>query len=387
MRRDQRNGVGMAPALKRSRSGGADSEFTPVERRQQPSTAFPSMPLWWGSDVQQALSASCSLENLPLELRQVIAAGLLDPCTRLRSQLLVAKRLDFGVDLGAHSGALGVLREQGPGIADSWCVSRLYRLQEHACRAGIFDLVRWTYERGCAISHISWCEAAAKGQLVLLCSLVRSGHIPPHASVDECAAAAAAGGHCGVLGWLMGLGLIRELNSNRCATAASRGGHVTVLEWLKQHGSKAHLLADCGYEAAVSGNLGTLKWLAQHGCHLNQHTCRQAAAAGHLDVLQWLRGVHCPWNSETCLAAAEAGHLKVLKWARDHGCPWDERACCYAAWGGHLDILQWALEIGCTWPWSELILNAAAVGGHHQVLHWLKQVKQAKALESFQNDR
>ena len=149
---------------------------------------------------------------------------------------------------------------------------------------------------------------------------------------------------------------------------------VARLRWALEHGCRWNGLICAA--AAAGGHIGVLQWARDQdppcpwdGKNCAAATCRAAAAGGHLEVLKWLREQNppcpwdgrtcaehgCPWNFVTCFEAAKRGHLEMLQWARgqDPPCPWEERTCSLAARGGHLEVLQWAREQDPPCPWNE----------------------------------
>ncbi len=143
------------------------------------------------------------------------------------------------------------------------------------------------------------------------------------------------------------LGLARELgfpvSAETCA-AAARGGHFGILKWLRQPD-------DCG-----------------RVCPLDKWTCANAALIGRLDILEWVYELcqsECLWSEWACAAAAKGGHIEVLKWLRSiritlrgggegGPCPWNEWSCALAAAGGQLQALKWLRHppAGDACPWN-----------------------------------
>jgi hypothetical protein len=130
---------------------------------------------------------------------------------------------------------------------------------------------------------------------------------------------------------------------------------VARLRWALEHGCRWNELICAA--AAAGGHIGVLQWARDQDppCPWDLKTCATAARGGHLEVLQWVREQKPPcllnaenWDWNTCTAAAFGGHLEVLQWARTQVPPcksgWSSHTCHEAAAGGHLEVLKWLRE-------------------------------------------
>ena len=143
------------------------------------------------------------------------------------------------------------------------------------------------------------------------------------------------------------------LNSGCCDWAAFNG-HLHILTYIgEQESSNCPWGTYTCAAAAAGGHLGVLQYLRQAGCPWNALTCANAAGNGRLDILQWARDAGCPWDKWTCNFAGSGGHLGILQWARGGGCPWDKWVCKFADEYGYRDVLFWAADNGCPWSPAE----------------------------------
>lgn len=76
--------------------------------------------------------------------------------------------------------------------------------------------------------------------------------------------------------------------------------------------------------AAEGGHLGILDYLRSRGCPWSPYTMSRAASRGRLHILRWAHERGCPSNQSATLAAAAGGHLCCLKFLRSIGCPWNK---------------------------------------------------------------
>jgi hypothetical protein len=263
--------------------------------------------------------------------------------------------------LGAvcRASALSCPRPDGGGV---WAAA------VHAASHGHADLLRWlAAERGARGEGLrAECSVAAAegGHLAALEALWGAEGRP------DCEAVyvrAAARGRTEVLRWAAARGF--AFFTENCAAAAAQGGHLDALRFLVD---KAGVPVDRRTlsEAAKGGHLELLMWARAEGCPWGGSTCAKAARGGHLELLRWAREAGCPWDVRACNAAARGGHLETLRYLREEGCPWDENTCSDAAKGGHLETLVWARAEGC--PWDAATCYNAACGGHLETLVWAR---------------
>ena len=240
-----------------------------------------------------------------------------------------------------------------------------------AARGGHLGVLKWARENGCEWSWRTCSFAARGGHLGVLQWARENGCEWDWQTCIE----AAQGGHLGVLMWALRNGVPSPecyLDRQLLALAAARGGHLEVLQWARQNCSDDQFLwsARTCCLAARSGHLEVLQWARENGCPWDTTCCSAAARGGHLRVLQWARENGCAWWKETCFWAARGGHLGVLQWARENGCEWGAKTCMGAVVGGHLEVLQWAVQNDCAWDIPRC-LEAAQDYHHPAVEAWI----------------
>lgn len=108
------------------------------------------------------------------------------------------------------------------------------------------------------------------------------------------------------------------IDSDECAHAAAAGGHTHVIAWLR---GKAPMHASVCDTAAQHGHIETIAWTRSYRCPWDADTCAAAARGGRLTTLRWLRANKCPWSAKTYHEAVKYGHAHVAEWARASGCP------------------------------------------------------------------
>ena len=288
--------------------------------------------------------------------------------------------------------------------------------------------MRWAVRGIRAPIPPSWCAALAKRGDKRLLSYVLSDEDwrPPDLGQDVCAAAA-AGGHVGLLEWLR-----FEKNAPWDATvvqAAVKGGHLTVLRWLcrhimnrefgsivdaqnvimrtaVQHGHleivqwvygrmdgnhtpaatmddnyATHVIASAQY-----GQLAVLQWLVLNiggwrtwpGPHFLD-VWRAAARNSHVATLQWMRSqLGGAYDKVVFFTAVVGGQLAPLQWLHSLGpCPYGDHEpskplfCLMAARDGYLDVLEWLRSQGSPWEKGECLI-AARRNGHTAVAEWIR---------------
>ena len=207
-------------------------------------------------------------------------------------------------------------------------------------------------------------EAAKKGHLNIIQWVYNKSSFTVWIAFYE----AAAGGHFGILNWLVSMGYEAESDHNMYA---AKGGW-KVLEWFQSKGVELH--EDASKGAAEAGRLDILIYLKEKGIPWSEDVCALAAFGGHLDLLKYLykNGCKIEWNA--CSLAAEGGHLEILKWLRENQCKWNERTTYCASAYGQLDILKWALENGCMCNFDACAV-VAALEGHFKVVKYFIENK------------
>ena len=162
---------------------------------------------------------------------------------------------------------------------------------------------------------------------------------------------------------------VRQQLGLACAEAAW-GGHADVLQsLLRVPGAQAG--RSTAAAAAAGGHLGVLRWLREQGCPWDEQVVANAAARGHLHVIAWAREQGCPWDETACVSAVACKRrLEVVRWLRGQGAPVDELTAAEAAEGGHGELLELLHELDC--PWDGRTCAAAARGGHLALLQWAR---------------
>ena len=233
--------------------------------------------------------------------------------------------------------------------------TRISSLVGRAEHGGSGKLVRWAV-RTCGCPQQNRRDAP-DGRITLLSLAARGGNpevlaalIPvvyepgSRQQLGLACAEAAWGGHADVLQSLLQAPRARAGPST--AAAAAAGGHLGVLRWLREQGYPwdEQVVAN----AAAGGHLHVIAWAREHGCPWDETACVSAVACERrLEVVRWLRGQGAPMDELTAAEAAEGGHAELLELLHELDCPWDGRTCAAAARGGHLALLQWARGKGC----------------------------------------
>ena len=117
---------------------------------------------------------------------------------------------------------------------------------------------------------------------------------------------------------------------------AARGGHRHIIEhWLQDNGvnRSEHCEIKACAAAAAGGHLGLLQFLRSLSPPFawDKTTCQAAAGSGHLELLIWARShgaswwheapIGVSWNHDMVYEAAKGGHLGCLKWIFANGFP------------------------------------------------------------------
>ncbi|PNH04936.1 Ankyrin repeat domain-containing protein [Tetrabaena socialis] len=276
--------------------------------------------------------------------------------------------------------------------------------------------------------------AAATGQLDVCTWLKRGGHqavcewvlANSHRGAGSyhwaAAAAAASGGHVGLMDWLLlrvdGINVVALLKgaAEGCDLPTLQRLHHTHVDTppggeLRPYGNAAIISAAAGsptadWQAKVDGCGGgathsTPVWQRRRGYPLSIHVARNAAMAGNVEALQYVLGqgvgvdVNILWHAaaggghvavlevlhargavrmgeETVRTAAAAGHLPAVAWLGERlgpGAGLTASLFAAAARAGSMELLVWLRARGC--PWNATIFTAAATGGSEEQLEWL----------------
>ena len=272
-------------------------------------------------------------------------------------------------------------------IPSSWCAALAKRGDEALLRF-LLSGIRWEPPD---LMDASVCAAAAAGGHVGLLQWLQQ-HQCQRAALDVsvCKAAAEAG-HLAVLRWLRPYVLLRKRGcltivagnaagvSKIIMVTAIQHGHLEIVQWLHGHmdgkGPPCLHYADFCLAAAEYGQLDVLKWLGSQGRASGPAFITAAARNGHVATLQWMRSEYGDRYDELVFnVALQHGQLAPLQWLRALGLrpSGDEGWCCLAAArAGHLDVLKWLRSQGH--PWAKgVCLKIAEMQGHTAVAEWIR---------------
>ncbi|PNH10875.1 Ankyrin repeat domain-containing protein [Tetrabaena socialis] len=246
---------------------------------------------------------------------------------------------------------------------------------EAAAGAGQLDVCRWLRRQGVPLTHEMLDAAAGAGHMAV-CEWLLSEGCPFSTYVMR---RAAGRGHWAVCEWLLAQGCPVD----DAAAAAAHGGHVGLMDWLLERtGAQVplarhplHLL-----EAVAAGcGLPTLQRLhrtcvGSWGEELlgGELGCVAAAAAGSptadwQDKVEWLEGRGCLRSYGACTAAAQrVDGRDRLEWLQQRGYPLATRVAYAAVRHGNADILEFLLAQGVQMDGvgADAALSYAAERGH-----------------------
>ncbi|PNH09956.1 Ankyrin repeat domain-containing protein [Tetrabaena socialis] len=289
-------------------------------------------------------------------------------------------------------------------------------VMEAAASAGRLEVCRWLQQQGCCPWGYGVLYAAAEAGHKEVCEqLLEWDRLVSWRAAA--AAAAARGGHVGLMDWLLtgtdeaedpndGLELLKAAAAGcdlptlqrrhhayldrwgeelPCAqqglVVAAAAGSLTAdwrdkVEWLEGRGYP-RTDSICARAAERADGRDRLEWLQQRGYPLAPVAACSAARHGNVDALQFLlaQGVHLGW-SDSCAtySAAQFGHLAALKVLHAHGARIAPTAAEGAASGGHLPVVAWLVEtLGAAVALTADVTVSAAKSGSVELLAWLHQ--------------
>ncbi|PNH05853.1 Ankyrin repeat domain-containing protein, partial [Tetrabaena socialis] len=281
---------------------------------------------------------------------------------------------------------------------------------EAAAAAGQLDVCVWLRQRGCPFQEGHALAAAARAGHQAVCEWLLANGGPGVQARWWAIAAAAEGGHVGLMDMLL---LLRADSIDVAAMLQGAAGgcdlptlqrlhqaHVDTLpgglpalygqeilsaaacsltadwqakvEWLEAQGYP-QTTSTCFEAALKPAALPRLQWLRQRGYPLNSYVAASAAAAGNVEALQYVLGQGVEVNAHMMRGAAEGGHMAVMEVLHASGVLVREDAIRAAAAAGHLPAVAWLVErLGAGAALTTHMFAAAARAGSMELLGWMR---------------
>ncbi|PNH04222.1 Ankyrin repeat domain-containing protein [Tetrabaena socialis] len=283
---------------------------------------------------------------------------------------------------------------------------------EAAAAAGQLDVCAWLQERGCACQDGDALTAAAGGGQQAVCEWLLANRCLEVVDYSKAAASAAAGGHVGLMDWLLlradridvaaavligaaegcDLPTLQRLHHTHvdmlpgplpagckphilsAAAGSPTADWQAKLEWLEAQGC-SQTTAACTTAAAKPDALPRLQWLRQRGYPLDMGVAARAAEAGNTEALQYVLGQGVVADDAYMMlrAAQQGGHVAVMELLHAGGVSINDYMTRTAAGAGHLPAVVWLVErLGAGAALTTHVFAAAAQAGSMELLAWLQ---------------
>ncbi|PNG99348.1 hypothetical protein TSOC_014877, partial [Tetrabaena socialis] len=278
-----------------------------------------------------------------------------------------------------------------------------------AAGVGQLDMCVWLRERGCAWQERGAFTAAAGDGHQAVCEwMVAEGGLKVD-DYSKAAAAAARGGHVGLMDWLLlcadsfdvtallsgaaegcDLPMLQRLHQihvdtlpeelslpawDKAAILSAAAGSPTAdwrakVEWLEARGYPRNAEA-FGTAATKPDALPRLQWLRQQGYPLDMGAGK-AAVAGNAEALRYVLGHGGMADAFMMQRAARGGHVAVMEVLHARGVRCKKTVWAAAA-GGHLPAVAWLVEtLDAGAALTTHVFEAAAKAGSMELLRWLR---------------
>ncbi|KAG2496369.1 hypothetical protein HYH03_005598 [Edaphochlamys debaryana] len=245
--------------------------------------------------------------------------------------------------------------------------------------------------------RLAWRPEFYRGPHAAL-AVTRLTQMDPAELTDDCLCVAAKSGHVEAVRFLLSR-RVRPGGYPRPAAAAACGGHVGVLQALREAGCMGEP-AHCFREGVKAGSLPVVEWLvATFGAQrlgVDGHTLAYAAQAGSVPLLEALPGLldaavpgwdvyrDTIWNDVAQSGCAEAVDW-IAKEAARRKMTYAYNAYCTAAAHGDLRMVQRLRKVGCGYSEDDakaLARAASRVPAAASALPWLEEPGRPKTLKA-----
>ncbi|PNH01265.1 Ankyrin repeat domain-containing protein, partial [Tetrabaena socialis] len=291
---------------------------------------------------------------------------------------------------------------------DDWPPVLSYDVFRAAAAAGQLDMCVWLRQQDCPWRK-GILAAAAGGGHKAVCERLLANGCPKVDNHWGATAAAARGGHVGLMDWLLlradstnvpqllagaaegcDLPTLQRLHDTHVdalpgglpapykpSTLSAAAGSPTAdwqakVEWLEARGYPQTAEA-CEKAAARPDALPRLQWLRQRGYPLNMGVALRAAEAGNMEALQHVLGQGVEIDDDMMAGAALGGHVAVMEVMHARGVPMGEETVRTAAAAGHLPAVAWLVErLAADTALTADVFAAAAQAGSMELLRWLR---------------